>query len=151
LPILVLSARASAADRVLGLETGADDYLVKPFDPHEMVARVKALLRRATISENAPATIRSGNLCVDLHARKVTCSDKTVTLTAAQFRILEALALHAGRVLTRDQIIEAALREDTDVTERTVDAHIAGIRKALGTAADRIETVRSFGYMFRQT
>jgi DNA-binding response OmpR family regulator len=149
LPILVLSARASAADRVLGLETGADDYLVKPFDPHELVARVKALLRRATIPENPPAIIRSGELIIDLHAHKVLYGDSMLILTAAQFRILEVLALHAGRVLSRDEIIEAALRDDTEVTERTVDAHIAGIRKALGPAAGCIETVRSFGYVFQ--
>jgi DNA-binding response OmpR family regulator len=151
LPILVLSARASAADRVLGLETGADDYLVKPFDPHEMVARVKALLRRAHLPENPPATIRSGDLIIDLNARTVLYRNSPVTLTPAQYRILEALAIRAGHVLSRDEIIEAALRDDTEVTERTVDAHIAGIRKALGPAAGQIETVRSFGYVFRAT
>jgi len=151
LPILVLSARASAADRVLGLETGADDYLVKPFDPHEMVARVKALLRRANLPENSPATIRAGDLTVDLHARQVLYRKAPLTLTAAQYRILEALAIRAGQVLSRDEIIEAALRDDTEVTERTVDAHIAGIRKALGAAGSHIETVRSFGYLFRTT
>jgi DNA-binding response OmpR family regulator len=148
LPILVLSARASAADRVLGLETGADDYLVKPFDPHELVARVKALLRRSSIPQDPPAIIRAGDLSIDLHARQVSYRNLALTLTAAQFRILEALALRAGRVLSRDEIIEAALREDVDVTERTVDAHIAGIRKALGSACGCIETVRSFGYVF---
>ncbi len=151
LPILVLSARASAADRVLGLETGADDYLVKPFDPHELVARVKALLRRAAASENSPATIRVGDLTVDLHARQVLYRESPVVLTAAQYRIIEALAIRAGHVLSRDEIIEAALRDDSEVTERTVDAHIAGIRKALGPAGNHIETVRSFGYVFRAT
>lgn len=149
LPILVLSARASAADRVLGLETGADDYLVKPFDPHELVARVKALLRRANIPHNFPAIIRATDLTIDLHARKAFHRGRPITLTAAQFRILEFLALHPGRVLSRDEIIEAALRDDTGVTERTVDAHIAGIRKALGSAAGCIQTVRSFGYLFQ--
>jgi DNA-binding response OmpR family regulator len=149
LPILVLSARASTADRILGLETGADDYLVKPFDPNELVARVKALLRRSTIPDNPPAILRVGELSIDLAARKVFLGNAAITLTAAQFRILEVLALHTGRVLSRDEIIEAALRDDTEVTERTVDVHIAGIRKALGPAAGCIETVRSFGYVLQ--
>jgi len=149
LPILVLSARGSAADRVLGLETGADDYLVKPFDPKELVARVKALLRRSNLPENPPALVRAGDLSIDLGGRKVSYRGAPLTLTAAQFRVLEVLALHAGTVLSRDEIIEAALRDDTDVTERTVDVHIAGIRKALGPAAVCIETVRSFGYVFQ--
>jgi DNA-binding response OmpR family regulator len=149
LPILVLSARASAADRVLGLDTGADDYLVKPFDPHELVARVKALLRRSEIPQNAPAIITAGEIRIDLHARKVFHAGTLLTLTAAQFRVLEVLAIHAGRVLTRDEIIESALRDDTEVTERTVDVHIAAIRKAMGVGATHIETVRSFGYVFQ--
>jgi DNA-binding response OmpR family regulator len=149
LPILMLSARASAADRVLGLDTGADDYLVKPFVPQELVARVKALLRRSGIREDAPAEIRAGDLVIDLHGHKVSYRKKSVSLTGAQFRILEFLAVHSGRVFSRDEIIEATLRGDSDVTERTVDAHIAGIRKALGTAGDFIETVRSAGYVFQ--
>jgi two-component system phosphate regulon response regulator PhoB len=150
LPILLLSARAAATDRVLGLETGADDYLVKPFDPAELVARVKALLRRAELPETAAATICAGDLCIDLHAHKVTHGSVAITLTAAQFRILELLALNAGRVLTRDEIIEATLCDGADVTERTVDAHIASIRKALGCASIFIETARNFGYIFQK-
>lgn len=149
LPILVLSARATAADRVLGLESGADDYLVKPFDPAELVARVNALLRRSTLPEKPAATVRAGDLSIDLGARKVLYRGVSVILTAAQFRVLEVLALHAGTVLSRDEIIEAALRDDTEVTERTVDVHIANIRKALGPASIHLETVRSFGYVFQ--
>jgi DNA-binding response OmpR family regulator len=150
LPILVLSARATTADRILGLETGADDYLVKPFDPNELVARVKALLRRSNIPDNPPAVLRVGELTLDLAARKAAYAGNVLTLTAAQFRIMEVLALHAGRVLSRDEIIESALRDDVEVTERTVDVHIAAIRRALGpTAAGCIETVRSFGYVLQ--
>jgi DNA-binding response OmpR family regulator len=147
----VLSARATTADRVLGLETGADDYLIKPFDPNELVARVKALLRRSSIPENAPAIVEAGDLKLDLDARKAFYGKTALTLTAAQFRILETLALHVGRVLSRDEIIESALRDDMEVTERTIDVHIAGIRKALGPGADCIETVRSFGYVLQPT
>jgi DNA-binding response OmpR family regulator len=149
LPILVLSARASTADRVLGLDSGADDYLPKPFDPNELVARVKALLRRSNVREDAPAILHVGELNIDLTARKVFCRNQLLTFTGAQFRILEVLALHIGRVLSRDEIIESALRDDVEVTERTVDVHIAAIRKALGPASGYIETVRSFGYVLQ--
>jgi len=148
LPILILSARASAADRVVGLELGADDYLVKPFVPRELVARVNAILRRAGDPMEKPAVIRSGDLVIDLHAHEVTSRGKPVTLTAAEFRILELLASHPGRAFSRDEIIEATPRNDA-VTERTVDAHIVGIRKALGPAGAHIQTIRSIGYRFR--
>jgi two-component system phosphate regulon response regulator PhoB len=151
LPILVLSARASAADRVLGLETGADDYLVKPFVPQELVARVKAILRRADAPAVAHAKIHAGPLIVDIHGHKVTYRGKTVTLTAAEFRILEFLASHRGRAFSRDEIIEGALHSEVAVTERNVDAHVVGIRRALGPAADYVQTVRSVGYRFRDT
>jgi two-component system phosphate regulon response regulator PhoB len=149
LPIIVLSARASAADRVLGLELGADDYLIKPFVPQELVARVKAVLRRCEGQAIPHAILRFGDLVVDVHGHKVTYCGKALTLTAAEFRILELLASHPGRAFSRDEIIETALHSDAAVTERTVDAHIVGIRKALGPAGDYVETVRSVGYRFR--
>jgi DNA-binding response OmpR family regulator len=146
IPILVLSARASAAERILGLELGADDYLVKPFVPRELVARVKALLRRPGDRTATTAAVRMGDLTVDLHAHHATLRGKPVPLTAAEFRILAHLALHAGRAFSRDEIIEAALHSDAAVTERTVDAHMVGIRKALGDAAEYVQTVRTVGY-----
>ncbi|MDB5291481.1 MAG: response regulator with CheY-like receiver domain and winged-helix DNA-binding domain [Phycisphaerales bacterium] len=146
IPILVLSARASAADRILGLELGADDYLVKPFVPRELVARVKALLRRPGDRTATTAAVRMGDLIVDLHAHHATLRGKPLPLTAAEFRILAFLALHPGRAFSRDEIIEAALQSDAAVTERTVDAHMVGIRKALGDAAEYVQTVRSVGY-----
>jgi len=148
LPILILSARAGAADRVLGLELGADDYLVKPFVPRELVARVNAILRRAGDRMKKSAAIRSGDLVIDLSGHQVTYQGQPVTLTAAEFRILELLASHPGRAFSRDEIIEAIPRNEA-VTARTVDAHIVGIRKALGPAAEHIETIRSVGYRFR--
>ena len=149
LPIIVLSARASAADRVLGLETGADDYLVKPFVPQELVARVKAVLRRSENQAIPHAIIRAGDMVIDVHGHKVAWHGKPVSLTAAEFRILELLASHPGRAFSRDEISETALRSEAAVTERTVDAHIVGIRKALGPAGDYVETVRSVGYRFQ--
>ena len=149
IPILVLSARASEADRVVGLETGADDYVIKPFGARELVARVKALLRRAGAGPESKPIIQSGKLKIDLHQHRVTYDNDEILLTAAEFRVLEFLAREPGRVFSRDEVIEGALHSDAAVTERTVDAHIAGIRKKLGAGADHIETVRAVGYRFR--
>lgn len=148
LPILVLSARASAADRILGLELGADDYLIKPFVPRELAARVKAILRRSDTRMMDHASINAGELVIDLDGHDVSYRGEKVVLTAAEFRILEFLASHPGRAFSRDEIIESAIESNAAVTERTVDAHIVGIRKALGAVADYIETVRSVGYRF---
>jgi DNA-binding response OmpR family regulator len=148
MPILVLSARASEADRVVGLETGADDYVIKPFGARELVARVKALLRRTSAAAPARPIITSGSLKIDLHQHRVTYEKQEVALTAAEFRVLEFLAREPGRVFSRDEVIEGALHSDAAITERTVDAHIAGIRKKLGPGADQIETVRAVGYRF---
>ena len=149
LPILVLSARASAADRVQGLEIGADDYLVKPFVPRELVARVKAVLRRAGESGPGIAVIQLGELVIDLYGHQVTWRGTPAALTGAEFKILSFLASQAGRVFSRDEIIDSALRSDAAVTGRTVDAHIVGIRKALGEGAACVETVRGAGYRLR--
>ena len=149
LPILMLSARAAADDRVAGLEIGADDYLIKPFLPRELVARVKAILRRTSTAPPDEAVIRRGDLAVDLHAHEAFVAGKSAPLTAAEFRILAFLAARAGRAFSRDEVIEGALHSDAAVTERTVDAHVVGIRKALGPAADLVETVRGVGYRFR--
>ncbi len=151
LPILVLSARASAADRILGLELGADDYLVKPFVSQELVARVKALLRRSDLNALKPVVIQSGDLTIDLAGHRVVHRGEKVQLTATEFRILELLASHKGRAFSRDEIIDAALSGEEAVTERTIDAHIVGIRKALGAAAEYIQTVRSVGYCYQDS
>lgn len=151
LPILVLSGRASAADRVLGLELGADDYLVKPFVSQELVARVKAILRRADSQGLQAASIQSGDLLIDLQGHRVLYRGKKIELTATEFRILELLASHKGRAFSRDEIIELALHKEEAVTERTVDAHIVGLRKALGPAAAYVETVRSIGYCYQDS
>jgi DNA-binding response OmpR family regulator len=151
LPILILSARASAPERILGLQIGADDYLVKPFVPQELVARVQAILRRSQSRADESAVIKAGDLLIDLHGHRVTHRDKEISLTAVEFQILEFLASHRGRAFSRDEIIESAFKSETDITERTVDAHIVGIRRALGAAAGYVETVRSVGYRFQRT
>ncbi len=117
LPILVLSARASAADRILGLELGADDYLIKPFVSQELVVRVKALLRRSDLNALKPVVIQSGDLTIDLAGHRVLHRGEKVQLTATEFRILELLASHKGRAFSRDEIIDAALSGEEAVTE----------------------------------
>ena len=149
IPIIMLTAKATEADRIVGLELGADDYITKPFSPREVVARVKAVLRRSTSQQEERQVIRSGELLIDLSGHEVTYRDQRVALTATEFRILEFLAARPGRVFSRDEIIDAALGSETAVFDRTVDVHITAIRRKLGPGAEQIETVRGFGYKFR--
>lgn len=148
-PLLMLTARAEEADKVVGLELGADDYVIKPFSPRELVARVKAVLRRWTHQEESQA-IRHGELLIDVGRHEVLFDGSPINLTATEFRILVLLGGRAGRVLTRDEIIDGALGRDTAVFDRTVDVHITAIRRKLGKGGDYIETVRGFGYKFRE-
>jgi DNA-binding response OmpR family regulator len=149
LPVIMLTAKAAEPDRVVGLEMGADDYLVKPFSPRELVARVKALLRRRAQEDAPPDVLRRGDLVVDAVRHAVTCRGKAVELTPTEFRILQFLAARPGRVFSRDEILEGALERDEAVVARTVDVHVTALRKKLGRAGDRIETVRGFGYRFQ--
>jgi len=148
-PVIMLTAKATEPDRIVGLELGADDYITKPFSPREVVARVKAVLRRSTPQAEQPQLIRCGELAIDLSGHEVTFRGQRVALTATEFRILEFLAGRPGRVFTRDEIIDAALGHETAVFDRTVDVHITAIRRKLGAGAEQIETVRGFGYKFR--
>jgi DNA-binding response OmpR family regulator len=151
-PLIMLTAKATEADRIVGLELGADDYITKPFSPRELVARVKAILRRTAAQADPSQVVRHGDLSIDLTRHEVTIAGKPVTLTATEFRILHLLATKPGRVLSRDDIIDAALGRDANVFDRTIDVHITAIRRKLGpAAADRIETIRGFGYKFRDT
>ncbi|HEX7898808.1 MAG TPA: response regulator transcription factor [Planctomycetota bacterium] len=145
-PILMLTAKAEEADRVLGLELGADDYLVKPFGLRELQARVKALLRRAEAQGNSPEVVRAGKLVVDASRRTVTASGKDVALTATEFNLLRALAERRGRVISREDLISMARGDDVAVVDRTVDVHVAALRRKLGRLGEMIETVRGVGY-----
>ncbi|HEY1683219.1 MAG TPA: response regulator transcription factor [Tepidisphaeraceae bacterium] len=149
IPILMLTAKAAEADRVIGLEMGADDYLTKPFSPRELVARVRAILRRSSGEQPAAQVVRRGDLVIDTLRHEVKFAGKPIALTATEFRILEFLASRPGRVLSRDQIIDAALGQTAAVIDRTIDVHITSLRKKLGTGGAKIETVRGFGYKFR--
>jgi DNA-binding response OmpR family regulator len=148
-PIIMLTAKATEADRIVGLELGADDYITKPFSPREVVARVKAVLRRSSSQAAIPEIIRSGELVIDLNGHEVSFRGQRIGLTATEFRILEFLAGRPGRVFSRDEIIDAALGNDAAVFDRTIDVHMTAIRRKLGPGGDRIETVRGFGYKFR--
>jgi DNA-binding response OmpR family regulator len=149
IPVIMLTAKATEADRVVGLELGADDYITKPFSPREVVARVKAVLRRSVPHQDERQVIRSGELVIDLTGHEVSYRGQRLALTATEFRILEFLAARPGRVFSRDEIIDAALGNETAVFDRTVDVHITAIRRKLGPGSEQIETVRGFGYKFR--
>jgi DNA-binding response OmpR family regulator len=146
IPIIMLTARVTETDRIVGLEMGADDYVTKPFSPRELVARVKALMRRSAPPE-PPQVIRHGKLVVDVARREVIYDNQPVSLTATEFRVLQFLAGRPGRVFNRDEIIEGAMGSDAAVTDRTIDVHITAIRRKLG-GGEQIETVRGFGYRF---
>jgi DNA-binding response OmpR family regulator len=148
-PVVFLTAKSDEVDRVLGLEIGGDDYITKPFSPREVVARVKAVLRRSASQQETPQLIRSGELSIDLNGHEVKYAGARIALTATEFRILQFLAGRPGRVFSRDEIIDAALDSDTAVFDRTVDVHITAIRKKLGAGGELIETVRGFGYKFQ--
>jgi two-component system phosphate regulon response regulator PhoB len=152
LPILVLTARGEEADRVRGLETGADDYVVKPFSVPELIARVAALLRRAS-PERVSDALTHGDLTLDRAAHRVTRGTREIVLGPTEYRLLETLLEGAGRVLSREQLIARVWGTATEILDRTVDVHIGRLRKALmrGNEADPIRTVRGAGYTLAQS
>lgn len=148
LPVLMLTARGDETDRVVGLELGADDYLAKPFSPRELLARLRAVLRRAQPAAVAEK-LESSGVSIDVSAREVRSGGKLVELTGLEFDLLVALVRRAGRVIPRDALLGEAGRSDTVVGERTVDVHISHLRQKLGDEGSRlIKTVRGVGYLF---
>jgi two-component system, OmpR family, phosphate regulon response regulator PhoB len=147
IPIIMLTARGEEGDRVRGLESGADDYLSKPFSPRELVARVRAVLRRVRPSL-AEERLRFGDILMDLAAHRVTRGGRGVHLGPTEFRLLRYLLEHPGRVFSREQLLDAVWGSDVYVEPRTVDVHIRRLRRALNASsgADPIRTVRSAGY-----
>lgn len=149
-PIIMLTAKGEEADIVVGLELGADDYIVKPFSPRVLQARIKAVLRRKEHDEADDASIRIHDLSIYPARHEVTLKGVPVTLTTTEFRILHFLARRPGWVFSRDKIINAVRGEDYAVTDRSVDVQIVGLRKKLGSAGECIQTVRGVGYKFKE-
>lgn len=148
LPILMLTARAEEADRIRGLETGADDYLTKPFSPRELVARVRAVLRRLRPALSG-GSLDYGGISMDTAAHKVTRDGVMIPLGPTEFRLLRHFLEHPGRVFSREQLLDAVWGRDVYVEQRTVDVHIRRLRKAINvndTLPDVVRTVRSAGY-----
>lgn len=152
-PVIFVTAKTGEADRVTGLEIGADDYIVKPFSPRELVARVKAVLRRFE-QPLAPSVVKTGDLEIDSGAMSLLVRGKTVITTATEFRLLDYLARHPGRVFTRDQLLDAVWRDTAFVTPRSVDVYVRRIREKIERDPETpryLRTVRGAGYRFEVT
>ncbi|MGI6221815.1 MAG: response regulator transcription factor [Coriobacteriales bacterium] len=151
-PIIMLTAKGEVEDRIIGLELGADDYLVKPFSPRELVARVRALLRRAhTDSEPQRETLTFGDLVIDITGHKVSVRGEEVELTASEFKLLTTLSRYPGRVYSRMELVEKVLGYDFEGYERTIDSHIKNLRAKIGDDPRKptwLYTVHGIGYRF---
>lgn len=150
IPVIMVTAKDEESDVVLGLGVGADDYVTKPFSPKELVARVRAVLRRVRVPEEVPDNeiLRRGELTIDPTRHEVRLGSETVPLTRTEFRLLQLLASRPGRVFSRDQIVSRVMGEGTSVIDRSVDVHVRAVRKKLGERRELIETVRGVGYRF---
>ena len=158
IPVLMLTARGDDVDRIVGLEIGADDYLPKPFNPRELAARIRAILRRADPERSAnhtgPRTLTIGDVELDAGTRVVRRNDEIVELTAVEFDLLEKLLRGAGSIITRDELSNEVLGRNLSPFDRSIDMHISNLRKKLGHhfgAVERIKTVRGVGYIYAQS
>ncbi|MCM2324507.1 MAG: response regulator transcription factor [Oligoflexia bacterium] len=149
LPVLMVTARAGTADVVAGLEAGADDYLVKPFAVAILIARIRALLRRKESATGPSGILRLGRLELDQRKHEVRSDGQSLELTASEFKLLVALMRNEGRVLSREKLIDLVQGEEVFVTQRSIDTHVFGLRKKLGSSGGFIETVRGVGYRIR--
>jgi two-component system alkaline phosphatase synthesis response regulator PhoP len=151
IPIIMLTAKVQESDRVVGLELGADDYVTKPFSPRELIARIKAVLRRVKEKDKLPEVLRQEDLVIDLSKIAVSVKDKPVELTAKEFELLKTLIKAKGRVLSRDYLLDTIWGFDhaVEIQTRTVDVHIRTLRKKLKSEAKRIITVKNYGYRFQ--
>jgi len=150
IPIIMLTAKAEETDQLVGFALGADDYISKPFSIKLLLARIAAVLRRKDVAEHDSDTLCAGPVTLDRSRHEVTVDGLSVQLTATEFRVMAALMSARGRVLARDQLIDSVLGSGVAVTNRTIDVHIAALRKKLGAAAGWIQTVRGVGYTFRE-
>jgi len=150
IPIVMLTAKGEEVDRIVGLELGADDYIVKPFSPRELVLRIKAILRRGKVEEAKKDILTAGILTVDIPRHKVTVNEKEIELTPMEFKLLVTLMERQGRVQTRDGLLSEVWDIHAEVYTRTVDTHIKRLREKLGKAGKYIETIVGLGYKFKQ-
>ena len=150
IPVIMLTAKGEEVDRIVGLELGADDYVVKPFSPRELVLRIKAILKRGKIEASPKDIIERGSLVIDVPKHRVTVNNKEVELTPIEFKLLVTLIERNGRIQSRDQLLSDVWDMHADVFTRTVDTHIKRLREKLGKIGDQIETVRGLGYRFQE-
>jgi two-component system alkaline phosphatase synthesis response regulator PhoP len=153
IPLIMLTAKGDETDIVLGLGLGADDYVTKPFSPKQLIARIRAVLRRGVPREVTPTPLhrlRQGALTVDADRHEVRVDGEPVSLTVAEFRLLHTLAAHPERVFTRDQLLDKITKGESVIIDRNVDVHVRAIRKKLGVHGDCIVTVRGVGYKCRE-
>lgn len=150
IPIIMVTAKGEEADKVIGLELGADDYMTKPFSPRELIARIRAILRRGNMHQNAGEAaeqiITVGPVHINTERHEVFLHEQPLVLTLAEFNILRTLLKKPGRVFTRDELLESIAGGDTFLVDRNVDVHIRALRKKLGADADLIMTIRGIGY-----
>jgi DNA-binding response OmpR family regulator len=150
IPVLILTARGEDIDRILGLELGADDYLPKPFNPRELIARIRAILRRSLRVAVGTHPLIVGDLRLDPASREARIEDRLLSLTSVEFALLAMLMQHAGRIVTREELTEAVLGRKLGPFDRVIDVHVSNIRKKLGLnqGVERIKAIRGSGYLF---
>jgi len=148
-PVLMLTAKSEEIDRILGLELGADDYVVKPFSPREIILRIKAILRRGS-PEETDERLTAGAITIDPARHQVSVNGKPVSLTSLEFKLLRTLMQRRGRVQERDRLLNEVWGYESVIDTRTVDTHVRRLREKLGKAGDIVETVRGFGYRLRE-
>jgi two-component system, OmpR family, response regulator CpxR len=154
IPVLLLTARGEDVDRIVGLEIGADDYLPKPFNPRELVARIRAILRRSLVDDKSapiPDVLRVGDIDLDPATRTVLRNGQPVDLTSVEFNLLHVLLREAGRVVSRERLVDEVLSRKFSPFDRSIDMHVSKVRKKLGDSdngSDHIKTVRGVGYIF---
>ena len=149
IPIIMVTAKGEESDIVLGLGMGADDYMVKPFRPRELMARIRSVLRRGDFIEEGDGVVSIDELVIDINRHEVKLEGKKIVLTAMEFKLLHFLASHPGQVFTRENLLNHVSSDDTFIIDRNIDVHIRSIRKKLNKHRELIETIHRVGYRFR--
>lgn len=150
IPIIILTAKGEELDIILGLELGADDYIIKPFSPKVLFSKIKTVLRRTQDIQKPPKLISFGNFTLEVDRYILKHGDEVIPITLSEFGILKTLVTQRGKVLTRNQLIDSVRQDDAFIVDRNIDVHIAALRKKLGPTFDFIETVRGIGYRFKE-